>query len=166
MFGHYEWLFAQLHMEEIYFTLLCFIHIIIHITYPNFVFVCYSEPEHSTPRKKHMHSDLTSDQEECMCDWLEVHPIHFNKKLKSYKDTSKKERLWGEQAEALGKDTALLRTWFKSLHTCFGRLRKQEACQCTIVSVSIYHNEQKLYIFQLYLKYIFYIPGIEECKIY
>ncbi len=51
---------------------------------------------------------------ECMC----------NKKLTSYKDTAMRNRLWQEKADELGLEAAVLRTWFDSMRTRFGKLTK------------------------------------------
>ncbi|VDI36404.1 Hypothetical predicted protein, partial [Mytilus galloprovincialis] len=47
--------------------------------------------------------DLTLEEEQNMVEMMEAHPILYNKKMTTYKDTGKKERMWVEKAEELGK---------------------------------------------------------------
>ena len=51
--------------------------------------------------------------------------VYNNKKLATYKVTSRKERLWSEKAEDLGKPKEMLRTWYSSLRSRYGRLKKK-----------------------------------------
>ena len=67
---------------------------------------------------------LSEGEEQTMVEWLEANPILYNKKLKTYKDTAKKEALWREKALEMQKEEALLKTWYTSLRTRYGRLRK------------------------------------------
>ena len=68
---------------------------------------------------------LSPQEEEDMVNWLQAHPVLFNKKLTSYKDTARKELLWKEIAEQLEKPVMMLKTWYKSLRTRLGRLLKK-----------------------------------------
>ena len=75
-------------------------------------------------KRRKMQTDLTEDQEQAMVEWLSAHPILYNKKLKGYKETQKKEYLWRKQANLLGKDVAVIKTWYSSIRTRYGRLKK------------------------------------------
>ena len=48
----------------------------------------------------------------------------LNKKIKGYKETQKKEYLWREQANLLGKDVDIIKTWYSSIRTRYGWLKK------------------------------------------
>jgi hypothetical protein len=54
-----------------------------------------------------------------MVEWLEAHPISYNKKLTSKKETAKKEILWTEKANEMGKSVVVLKTWYSSLRIQF-----------------------------------------------
>lgn len=74
---------------------------------------------------KKFHSSLTEGEEQSMVDWLEENPMIYNKKIKAYKDMEKKESLWREKAAKMGKDVTDLKTWYTSLRSRFGRLKKK-----------------------------------------
>ncbi|XP_013857716.1 uncharacterized protein LOC106513442 isoform X2 [Austrofundulus limnaeus] len=81
----------------------------------------------STPkrqRKEKVTAMLTEEEEQSMVEWLVSNPILYNRKLKNYKHTSRKEALWREKAEEVGKDVLILKTWYTSLRTRYGRLKK------------------------------------------
>ena len=75
-------------------------------------------------RQKACHT-LSPQEEEDLVNWLQAHPVLFNKKLPSYKDTARKELLWKEIAEQLGKPVMMLKTCYNSLKTRLGRHLKK-----------------------------------------
>jgi hypothetical protein len=78
-------------------------------------------------KKRKFHAPLTDDEEEQMIDWLRDHPELYNRKLKSYKDIRAKEAHWMDIAAILGRDVHYLKTWYQSIRTRFGRLRKKKS---------------------------------------
>ncbi|CAG2220759.1 unnamed protein product [Mytilus edulis] len=58
-------------------------------------------------KRSKLHTDLTLEEEQNMVEWMEAHPILYNKKMTTYKDTGKKERMWLEKAEELGKSVLM-----------------------------------------------------------
>ncbi|XP_014679360.1 PREDICTED: uncharacterized protein LOC106819216 isoform X2 [Priapulus caudatus] len=80
-------------------------------------------------KKTKIHSSLTEEEEQSMVDWLAENTVFYNKRMKAYKDMTKKESLWREKAAELGKDVAELKLWYSSLRTRFGRLKKKKSGQ-------------------------------------
>ena len=73
-------------------------------------------------KKAKTFTDLTTNQEDDMASWLEVNELIYNKKLNAYKDFRKKDILWELKAAELDKDTAVLKTWYRSIRTRYTRL--------------------------------------------
>lgn len=86
--------------------------------------VSVAGPSSKKQKKEKTAAILSEEEENTMVEWLESNPILYNKKLKTYKDSTKKEALWREKAQEMDKDVTLLKTWYSSLRTRFGRLRK------------------------------------------
>ena len=63
--------------------------------------------------------DFTPEDENTMVDCLELHPVLYNKKLVSYKDTAKKEWLWTDKVAEMEKEVVMLKTCYTSLRTNF-----------------------------------------------
>ena len=78
-------------------------------------------------KKSKVSVDLSKEDEELMVEWLEANPVIYNKKMISYKETAKKERLWLEKATEMGKSVNILKTWYASLRSRFGRLKKKSS---------------------------------------
>ncbi|XP_060572530.1 uncharacterized protein LOC132730586 [Ruditapes philippinarum] len=87
---------------------------------------CYSSSKVNKSRLM-MRSDLTAEDEESMVEWLRENPQIYNKKLSTYKDKCKKDALWAEQAQVLGKDVSMLIVWYRSIRTRFGKLTKPKS---------------------------------------
>ncbi len=45
---------------------------------------------------------FSDEDEACVMEWLADHPLMYNKKIKEYKETDKKEKLWDELGAELG----------------------------------------------------------------
>ncbi|VDH99431.1 Hypothetical predicted protein [Mytilus galloprovincialis] len=69
-------------------------------------------------KRSQLHTDLTLEEEQNMVEWMETHPILYNNKITTYKDTGKKERMWLEKAEELGKSVLVLKTWYSTAENC------------------------------------------------
>jgi len=70
-------------------------------------------------------AELSREEQQQMVERLEEHPIFYNKKMTSYKDTAKKERMWTEKAAEMGKPVSVLKVWYTSLRSRFSRLKKK-----------------------------------------
>ncbi|KAK6190706.1 hypothetical protein SNE40_002509 [Patella caerulea] len=78
-------------------------------------------------KKSRVISDINTEEEESMVEWLKEHPLLYNKKLSSNKDKGKKDSLWSEQATLLGKDVSNIMVWYQSIRTRYGRLSKKKS---------------------------------------
>ncbi|VDI06290.1 Hypothetical predicted protein [Mytilus galloprovincialis] len=78
-------------------------------------------------KRSNLHTDLTFEEEQNMVKWMEAHPILYNKKMTTYKDTGKKEKMWLDKAKELGKFVLVLKTWYSSMRTRYGRLKKTKS---------------------------------------
>ncbi len=45
---------------------------------------------------------LSDEDEACVVEWLADHPLMYKKKIKEYKETDKKQKLWEELGVELG----------------------------------------------------------------
>ncbi len=61
-------------------------------------------PSQPDPRKHEKNTSvILSDNEETrVVEWLTDYPLMYNKNIKEYKETDKKEKLWDELGEELG----------------------------------------------------------------
>ncbi|CAG2241327.1 unnamed protein product [Mytilus edulis] len=59
---------------------------------------------------------LRDDQEEAeVLEWVEEHPILWNKKHKEYKNKSVKDRIWQDKADEIDTDVENLKRWYTDL---------------------------------------------------
>ncbi|XP_013386501.1 uncharacterized protein LOC106155992 [Lingula anatina] len=80
-------------------------------------------------RKEKVSSNFTVAEEDAMIEWLKEHPELYNKKMSQYKDQRRKESLWREQGNRMGKDSEILKIWYKSIRTRYGKLMKKQSGQ-------------------------------------
>ncbi|XP_050687349.1 uncharacterized protein LOC126980913 isoform X2 [Eriocheir sinensis] len=85
----------------------------------------HSQGLNQKSRRVKIKASLTPEQEQVMVEWLEAHPILYNKNLISYKDRERKEMLWLEKAAELGRPVPVLKTWYTSLRIRYVTLRKK-----------------------------------------
>lgn len=68
-------------------------------------------------KKPRVSTDLLDKDEDAMVEWLKENAIIYNKKMSSYKDKKKKDSLWAEQGNLLGRDVLTL-TNTDQVHVC------------------------------------------------
>ncbi len=61
-----------------------------------------TQPDQMKKRIKRTSVILTDADEALVVEWLADHPLMYNKKIKEYEETDKKEKLWEELGEELG----------------------------------------------------------------
>ena len=67
---------------------------------------------------------FTDNQEEMLLDFLHSNPSIYDKTMKEYMLTEKKESLWQTQADLMGLTNQALQQWFKTQRTLYGKLSK------------------------------------------
>ena len=67
---------------------------------------------------------FTEDQKEAIIDFLQQNPVLYSKRLTGYKNSAAKERLWMKQAEQMQCTPNELKTWYDSMRTKLGKLKK------------------------------------------
>jgi hypothetical protein len=70
---------------------------------------------------------FSPEEEQDMVEWLESNLILYNRKLSSYKETVKKEKLWSEKAVEMGKTVDAIKIWYASLRSRYGKLKKKRS---------------------------------------
>ena len=67
---------------------------------------------------------LNDEQEELLLDLLHSNPCIYDKTMRDYKLTVKKESLWQTQANLMGLSKQDVQQWFRTQRTLFGKLSK------------------------------------------
>ena len=69
-------------------------------------------------------TNLSEDEKELVIDFLQQNPTLYSKRLAGYKDAAAKDRLWTEQARQMKRTPNELKTWYDSMRTKLGKLKK------------------------------------------
>lgn len=69
-------------------------------------------------------TNFTEDKKELIIDFLQQNPTLYSKRLVGYKDAAAKDRLWTEQARQMKRTPNELKTWYDSMRTKLGKLKK------------------------------------------
>ena len=85
-------------------------------------------------RKKRPPVTITQAQEEAAVEFLKRHKVLYDRSLKEYKDTSKRDRLWQKLADRLDTKTHPItkediKKWFESQRTVFGKCTRLQSGQ-------------------------------------
>ncbi len=89
-----------------------------------------SLPNHEASQKASMKKEplfLTEEQQADMIDWLKENTIIYNKRLREYRNTEKKNKLWDDKDKELGVDPIKLQTWVDSMRSRYGRLTQTKS---------------------------------------
>lgn len=93
--------------------------------------VAESEESFSTQiqqkRTKKSQYCLQIEEEKSMLDFFSENPMLWDIKLTDFRRTDKKNKLWAEQAEIMGKTAEYLKGWYKSLRDIYTRLDKKKS---------------------------------------
>ncbi len=82
-------------------------------------------PAEPPAKKEEKLRQLTVEEEDDMAEWLKMNPCLYNKKLKTYRNTDMKKRLWEEKAaEFSNVGVEYLLDWYKSTRARYGKLSK------------------------------------------
>ena len=83
-------------------------------------------PQGKKKRARKTAYSLSVAEEEVMLDFLRDNPILWDIKKMDYRNKQKKDKLWDDQARAMGKTPDHLQGWFKSLRDTNTRLDKKK----------------------------------------
>ena len=72
---------------------------------------------------------LTEQQEENLIEWIGENPILWNSKLKDFRRTDKKERLWEQKANELNSNIANLKGWWQGIKDQYTKLHRKKSGQ-------------------------------------
>ncbi|XP_061746235.1 uncharacterized protein LOC133544983 isoform X2 [Nerophis ophidion] len=113
----------------------------------------------ATPKAKRKRTTAFSGEEkEEIIDFLLQHEVLYSKRLAGFKDVSKKEKLWAAQAEKMGTTAADLKTWYTSMRTVLGRLKKRAGKSGSLAGAGADLNATEKWVWD---KFGFLRPHIE-----
>ena len=71
--------------------------------------------------------NLSTTDEQLMLEFIRDNPILWNVKMTDYRRKDKKDKIWEDQAQLMGKTADTLRCWFRSLRDTHTRLDKKKS---------------------------------------
>ncbi|XP_013869559.1 uncharacterized protein LOC106521510 isoform X2 [Austrofundulus limnaeus] len=83
-------------------------------------------PKLKKKRAKKTAFSLDAEEEKSMLEFLQEFPMLWDIKRTDYRRKEKKNKLWEDQGERMGKPAYYLRGWFKSLRDNYTRLSKRK----------------------------------------
>ncbi|XP_078592455.1 uncharacterized protein LOC144871200 [Branchiostoma floridae x Branchiostoma japonicum] len=69
--------------------------------------------------------ELTEEEEEALVEWIRVHPEFYDRANRGFKGKEQKEELWKEKGRQLGVDYDLVKRWYMSMRTRYGKLSEE-----------------------------------------
>jgi hypothetical protein len=82
-------------------------------------------PEGPGTKRKKTVTSFTEEQKEEIIEFLIQNQVLYSKRLAGFKDVAKKEDIWAAQAAKMNANVEQLKTWYSSMRTMMGRLKKR-----------------------------------------
>ena len=91
---------------------------------------CEEESEcHSAATRSRVCAAFTGSQEHAIVEFVKEHPELYNKEHGHFHDRQRKEVFWAEISAELKLQPFIVRRWFESQRTCYGKPSKQQSGQ-------------------------------------
>ena len=84
-----------------------------------------AETDSSQKRRKKKTTTFTEEEKEEIIDFLIANPSLYSKRLAGFKLVDQKDELWERHAQKMETTVPDLRTWYNSMRTMLGRLKKR-----------------------------------------
>ena len=78
-------------------------------------------------RAKRKDCSLNLEEQDQMLDFIRDNPMLWNVKMTDYRNKDKKNKIWADQAELMGRTAENLKGWFRSLRDTHTRLDKKKS---------------------------------------
>ncbi|CAH1263034.1 Hypp2615 [Branchiostoma lanceolatum] len=69
--------------------------------------------------------ELNEEEEEALAEWIRIHPEFYDRANRGFKGKEAKEELWMEKGRELGVDYDLVKRWYQSMRTRYGKLSEE-----------------------------------------
>ncbi|XP_013389659.1 uncharacterized protein LOC106158283 [Lingula anatina] len=86
----------------------------------------------SKSKKARVLSNLTENEQEEVALFLERSDFIYNKRRADHTFVSKKNKVWNDLAQEMGKEVKALTTFFESIRTQMGKLRRKKSRQAAV----------------------------------